>query len=109
MFIVNVEPITLMKVIRSVYQGKSHIIAKEECLSFIQKQLEIQLYKLYAGYAHEFDVKNWISYCAKRNKIHGAENKEIFKRNIGWKVEELQQVIFDVIRQNESEEAQIKF
>ena len=27
---------------------------KEECLSFIQKQTEIQLYKLYVNYAHEY-------------------------------------------------------
>ena len=32
----------------------------------------IQLDKLYASWAHEVYVKNWISHCAKRNEIHGS-------------------------------------
>ena len=30
---------------------------KEECVSFIKKQTEIQIYKFYASYAHEIVVK----------------------------------------------------
>ena len=34
---------------------------KEEWLSFIKKQTEIQIYKWYASYAYEIDVKRWNS------------------------------------------------
>ena len=65
--------------VNHIYEGSNNCVSKqvtyhckEECLSFIQKQTEIQLYKLYASYAHEVDVKNWICYRAKRNKILGS-------------------------------------
>ena len=47
-------------------------LCKEECLSFIQEQTEIQLYKSYASYAHEVDVKIQISHRSKRTKFMGS-------------------------------------
>ena len=56
MFSVNQKSITYMKVKIIMYLGKSFIIAKKNVL-FVQKQTEIQIFKLYASYAHEVDVK----------------------------------------------------
>ena len=72
MFRVNLESVTFMKVMKIMYLDKAYIIAKEECLSFIKKQTEIQIYKFYARYAHEIDVKRWICHRSKRNEIHGG-------------------------------------
>ena len=63
-----------MKIKTIMYQGKSYHIAKE-CLHFIKKQTEIQLYKLYASKAHEVDDKNLISHRAKKERnLQGRVN-----------------------------------
>ena len=53
--------------VNHIYEGKNDYVSrqviyhcKEECLSFIKKQTEIQIYKFYASYAHEINVKRWI-------------------------------------------------
>ena len=41
-----------------MYLDKAYIYyCKEECLSFIKKQTEMQIYKFNASYACEIDVK----------------------------------------------------
>ena len=45
MFHVNLESITFLKVRKIMYLDKAYIIVKEERLSFIKKQTEIQIYK----------------------------------------------------------------
>ena len=41
-------------------------------MSKLYLKTDLQIYKLYAYYAHEVDVKNGISHCAKREKIQGV-------------------------------------
>ena len=41
-------------------------------MSKLYLETDIQLYKLYASWTHEVDVKNWISNCAKRTKFTGS-------------------------------------
>ena len=65
--------------VNHIFEGKNDYVSrqviyhcKEECLSFIKKQTEIQIYKFYASYTHEIDVKSWICHRYKRNEIQGA-------------------------------------
>ena len=57
----------------TVNQGKSYIIGKEECLSFIEKQTYASYMQIMlANYINEVDGKNWTSQGFKRNKIQGV-------------------------------------
>ena len=58
------EDVPCQSGVNHIYEGKNDYVSrqviyhcKEECLSFIKKQTEIQIYKFYASYAHEIDVK----------------------------------------------------
>ena len=73
------EDVPCQSGVNHIYEGKNDYVSrqviyhcKEECLSFIKKQTEIQMYKFYASYAHEFDVKRRICHRSKRNEIQGA-------------------------------------
>ena len=73
------EDVPCQSGVNHIYEGKNDYVSrqviyhcKEECLSFIKKQTEIQIYKFYASYAHEIDVKRWICHRSKRNEIQGG-------------------------------------
>ena len=73
------EDVPCQSGVNHIFEGKNDYVSrqviyhcKEECLSFIKKQTEIQIYKFYASYAHEIDVKRWICHRSKRNEIQGA-------------------------------------
>ena len=58
------EDVPCQSGVNHIYEGKNDYVSrqviyhcKEECLSFIKKQTEIQIYKFYASYAHEIGVK----------------------------------------------------
>ena len=73
------EDVPCQSGVNHIYEGYENYVSrqgiyhcKEECLSFIKKQTEIQIYKFYTSYAHEIDVKRWICHRSKRNEIHGG-------------------------------------
>ena len=75
---VHFEDVPCQSGVNHIYEGYENYVSrqgichcKEECLSFIKKQTEIQIYKFYASYAYEIDVKRWICHRSKRNEIHG--------------------------------------
>ena len=58
------EDVLCQSGVNHIFEGKNDYVSrkviyhcKEECLSFIKKQTEIQIYKFYASYAHEIDFK----------------------------------------------------
>ena len=76
---VHFEDVPCQSGVNHIYEGKNDYVSrqviylcKEECLSFIKKQTEIQIYTFYASYAHEIDVKRWICHRSKRNEIQGG-------------------------------------
>ena len=59
------EDIQCQSGVNHIFEGSNNCMSgqvmyhcKEECLSFIWKQTEIPLYKLYASYVHGVNVKN---------------------------------------------------
>ena len=61
---VHFEDVPCQSGVNHIYGGYENYVSrqgiyhcKEECLSFVKKQTEIQIYKFYASYAHEIDVK----------------------------------------------------
>ena len=78
-YLVHFEDVPCLSGVNHIFEGKNDYVSrqviyhcKEECLSFIKKQTEIQIYKFYASYAHKIDVKRWICYRSKRNEIQGG-------------------------------------
>ena len=78
-YLAHFEDVPCQSGVNHIYEGKNDYVSrqviyhcKEECLSFIKKQTEIQICKFYASYAHEIDVKRWICHHSKRNEIQGG-------------------------------------
>ena len=73
------EDVPCQSVVNHIFEGKNDYVSrqviyhcKEECLSFIKKQTEIQIYKFYASYAHEIDVKGEYVIVPKGTKFRGG-------------------------------------
>ena len=63
-YLAHFEDVPCQSGVNHIFEGKNDYVSrqviyhcKKECLSFIKKQTEIQIYKFYASYAHEIDVK----------------------------------------------------
>ena len=66
---VNLESITFMLKVKIImFLGKSYIIAK----FYLETNRNTDIYKLYASYAYEINVKKWYLIIPKGTKFTGS-------------------------------------